>query len=581
MPRRVRVTSLIVAAALTLAFVVALYSRLRPRERLEYARKSDVALSLPSRSEAPRPPQPMALNSLGARVSDSAREFRIDVRVLDENGAAIPGAELYVSRTGETPGASDLAGSTAPDGSFEVVAPLDYGTFHLTATAERRASRRLRVAFPYPASLSIVLAASSEISGVVVGPSGKHMGAGIRVLAWRSTGSPSLEAVEQAVAEPLVAVGSSVATSDSIGRFTIERLEPGVQYVLAAGGSGHASPRLVPALSGSYDVELPVAPVFAAALRLQEGGGRPLKCKHEFLEGYAFVWTDPPGINCQPASQFVRTLLGVPGHFGGPSEPAMRVVAVVANTEAEEIGPFEVGIQVPGYRKLEAAFVAQRWSGSVFVQEIDLAPLTGPTGTLVIRYHKDLPVLLDEMPSGTLVGYFSLSALNPDADTVQLTQFPIRLTPSYSFTIEGLAMGDYAFRFQNANRLFYFPDPRDPPLMIRIGPEPAEVLIEANAVGALDCELVNGDGTPFEGMALVHLVPASRPQAAGRIDTITMSGTSLSIECVPETSYEVRVTVDAGVAEEKNAVVVQWRSLESPIVRIGRGERSHVVIDCQ
>jgi len=251
---------------------------------------------------------------------------------------------------------------------------------------------------------------------------------------------------------------------------------------------------------GATNVELGLVYTFGVAIRLREAGGGPLRSTPaSFGRGRRFSGE----IEMLDELPYELLALGIAGLEEGASAlDCMRILAVSGRADAE-LGPFDVLVQVPGYRSRSEFVPVPRLIAHLSEAVLELERDGEGWGSLDVHLVAGPPVLglerADDAPIGAL--YLSLNERGPlelglhARALVAFEHIPDLPTGPYSFYFEDKDSGYESPRVElelvaGANTLALdLSDAGTLLLDVRAGDEPLD--------GALSVRLLPSEGAPF------------------------------------------------------------------------------------
>jgi len=468
---------------------------------------------------APEPPGPLPEAPPGdlreaLRPAPGERVLTLRVLVLASgSGAPIPGATVRARPPGggswTVLGVTDAAGlvqaTLAPGACEEVLA---------SAPGWQRGRVSLADGSPgdddgtEPRTVRVELLPGGRITGRVRFLDGSPAGAGLRVLAWPSGRPPGDRDLEEAVrGEPSV----PWAETGPGGAFTVEGLDPGVRYQLAAGGPGGIfSPKSSRSLKPDTEpAVVQVGQVFGARLVVREKGGRPLRLaprlsyrNPSFLLGSTDRTVDFLGSS---RSRRLARLTGLPGDLLRGEPGWNRTILAVAEGPRSQSGPMEVSVKLPGYWPVPPfRFWLLPVEGELPVHVVELEPTARGWGILEVSF------LLPRVPVWPRLGHPHEGAeiLLEDQDGTKLS-FGLDGVPGDGrLRLDGVPWGRYQARFQVSGSLgFRWPPRHTPGVPVACGSTPAVLELDLREMGGLLLDVLGPDGRPWTGGIGLGLTP--------------------------------------------------------------------------
>ncbi len=234
---------------------------------------------------------------------------------------------------------------------------------------------------------------SYALVGQLVTEDGHGLPPLLRVLAWpESRPRPS----GLTLAELRIAPDVLMAVAEPDGRFVIEGVERGVDYIVEAGGSGWVSPSVAVCRVGEEEHTLEVLRLFGHRLIFTEGGRAPQLNASYGGRGFGKLKRSDKGIS-----------LRFRPHWGWPSvalnaDLASAIVEARQNPLAHRLVlvaiPCKAGapiptalpgmsleVHLPGYERSRCSFSLRRADQGLQLSEIDLVPESGGFGSVTLR----------------------------------------------------------------------------------------------------------------------------------------------------------------------------------------------------
>lgn len=236
-----------------------------------------------------------------------------------------------------------------------------------------------------PSELLVLLEPEAVIRGRVVTADNAAPPNQVRVYAWSTADDPSEAALHLAVDRPIATVASALA--DERGYFTVSRLSSDLQYSLAAGGHGWASPRTTcGVVPGARLEEITVWRVYGCVVRIMTPESHPLP--RSSLYSYSCDTNISDAVDITFPSLQLR-LSGITRAMPGSSEHRgdwrSAFLGCLAPKNVATIGVSDMQYNVPGFAPLAVSIALPAVTDRLSERVCVLRPMTD-LGTLRLRF---------------------------------------------------------------------------------------------------------------------------------------------------------------------------------------------------
>lgn len=440
-----------------------------------------------------------------ARTSITNPSDTIDAPLLDEAAGATVSVLIHDAEANPIGGslvstyATDgrvVLGTTGADGVVSAPRARVAGrTLSVVSTGFVSVSRYLGTGISD--ALSVRLARGAAIHGQLVMPTGKPVGAGVRVLAWPSTtefpGPDLLPLIHLETTPP------RSAATDEEGTFEISGLDPSLYYFLVAGGAGYIRPRYYGEVFAPAEelIQVEVSALYGMAIDVSlpetRQGEEPadlgqmtsLMTESMSFRGDHSALVDPRSIGAGLAGLIVPD----------ESTSVRRYVLFADARDQDDVGPAEVSFTTPGYEAVRFASYMPRIRNSVQRRCITLVSTAGKRGAILLVPINDSAFVEPAQGRHTPL---AIAQIGPFGDG-EGVDFPIPAPFSEPFQIAGLPQGPCRLRILFWNGKFQIPQGDGEWIECTVGDQPTCVEIDMSLLGAIELLAVDQHGFPYDG----------------------------------------------------------------------------------
>jgi hypothetical protein len=301
---------------------------------------------------------------------------------------------------------------------------------------------------------------------------------------------------------------SHLQSTDEDGRFRFTGLDRDRAYALLAGGAGLVGAQRFWAVQANQSTrEYRLHHLYGVHVSLSEGGALPKL--HPDLAGQRAgrMLSTRPGVFPLFGAPSSALLAGVPLEELDPRSPARRLHLFSSALEEESLGPFQFRAFFPGYQPLEEEVLARRADLGFSQVELELVRVAegfGALEVLLIGWRGPCPVF---EPGARASAFLRLNAHS------ELLQYELRDLSGSTVRIEPLPYGEYEATFGTSPQLRSTTRGGGQPSKVRIGPAPAQLVVDLSQRGSLVLHLKAPDGAPW-GRAVALLVGTTEPSRA-------------------------------------------------------------------
>jgi hypothetical protein len=287
------------------------------------------------------------------------------------------------------------------------------------------------------------------------------------------------------------------ASTASDGTFEIHGALPKQVYHLSAGGNGLAS--IEPeAVSSENDITIIVHYVYGATVRrvdtasLTEARITPEYCPIPQTRVHAELGS---ANTLRTAS--VAANLCLPPAMPDASASVTRHL-YTSHVDTSEVGPITLEEELPGYNPARLVFYAAPASaGHLPVYDLRFEPNSRQWGRVRLqlighdeRWNTGLP----------RIDWARLHLEPIDRDSPSVAR--IYILPEFegdSYVLDHVERGSYSATFEITNSTFHVPVRGHPPILLDVGAQTAEILLDVTALSFADILVSEGDGSAYGG----------------------------------------------------------------------------------
>ncbi len=453
-------------------------------------------------SRSPRSTVPARQSEISGPRTDG--DLSVVVVVQDLDGNPVESARVSTS-------ISNQSGFTDAAGRFIV----DWKGRAGRITARARDGRMGSIAFAEPPVVGevVITLQGASIRGWVRNLAGVLPTTPVRVAAWPSDGSEpqNLEdRLSQCFSNTHAELDQTIRVTvvDDTGSFSIDPVDPSRPYDLFVAASGYCLERGAEragrdVIAGSEAVGLVIAPLYVLNLQLVESGGNPVETSPLLWSGSGrpfvrFEGAEP--ISATDRSHFL--LEGTEWKRSRVEQTSARILQLYTSFEdAEELGPIEMRLALPGYEPRQASVVAARaWGADPRLQIVEMTPIADGFGEVEILLETPSVLPFEEAsPAGSI-------HLLPKGWTLPDGSPRIELLPGVGrrLAVGGIPAGRYSVSINEYGAIAVPP----------ISPNPIDVLADQRSVVRIDLGPLGGArfeaftrrGEPYEGRLHLLLV---------------------------------------------------------------------------
>jgi hypothetical protein len=322
-----------------------------------------------------------------------------ELRVLVTTTAGIPiGAAHVVSTTSNS--SDPVSGVTSTDGKVSLAIPSN--TTSVGASASGYVKRMQVISPPFPAELTIALAAEGCVSGIVRFR-GKVPPCQTTVVAFPSGTRPSPSELSSTV-------GVHVGETDLAGGFELCGLSEAASWTLLAGCPGYATHNVLtygPDTEGPVQLELSAYEFIAVACKI-EGDGDPCLNTHlaDFAHGVICAKRSSPNSKSPSQYQPIQGFLaGIPVEWCAFATAGVQRLLLQPSGDVPTEEEFDCRAVFPGYELAWRKFQWLPLRDGFRVQTLELSQTAEKWGTVQVMLEGLDPELFDGLD-------LSLSPLN-------------------------------------------------------------------------------------------------------------------------------------------------------------------------
>ncbi len=430
--------------------LIALWLLFHDPQRDEAAAPPDATTRGPNAAPAPVSLAPIADSPLSSPPTPEREETapappQLLVSVLDERGAALPGAGVWlVDEFGERRWST----WTGDEGQCAISSQARLGAAFVHASAPNYFDAVEPLA-PSASQLRLVLASALlsrriRISGAVERDSGGSAGPDVNVLltggAHRDpSGDEVLRLLSGATVE-----GLQLAHTDERGGFEFEVDSQAGPFGLRAGARGWAMQSPREAKDGVYTI-LRLARLHGARVRLRDGeSGLDAP---SFAAARAAVLRPAVGVNTLSPSDAALALAGL-GAADLAHQPSVLRYVLHDRQALERSGPHRLDLRLPGFEPATYEFEATALEFGFADNEVRLIRTVAGFGRLRVQLGDASAALQASMQDVTLSGTLILRS---DGD--KYVSYPCTLSLDAPALIEGVPFGEYEVEFAHTRVL--------------------------------------------------------------------------------------------------------------------------------
>lgn len=477
-------------------------------------------------------PVDLATKSLDARVevapvvSPDASAGVERIETVDEHEVAVADVELFDASAGEP----IRLGATDASGVLALANPL-----HGLTRVRTRVSSELEQDHEVPAdsagTLVLHVDAGDSIRGIVTLLDGSQPPVQVDVIAWSDDAAIDVRNLAQRAmhGDP----GVPHARTNPDGSFAIPRMMRNKKYLVTAGALGWMT-KTYPnrATAGGSDVTIAVQPLYAAVVRFVDARTRgPVRMSPRLSPvGHARSGMQVPDAHASwfAAGGANSVLAGLPSELFADELSLQRFVEACTHADSpSHVGPFELAVDLPGYRAATLEYFAEPLSKGLHELELALEPIDAGRGELAIRW----------------IGV--ADSLRLDARTA-LPSITLMLTPESGpplvYKLDGFSKEEEVIDqipFGNYDALVELqiarPNVRVAERKISITDGRAEIEVDVRSVGAVVIDVVNRDGSAYVGAAAFTLAL----EASGGFSTVPFRGPPYVLLGLPPQRWRV------------------------------------------
>lgn len=502
MTTRARLTVGAVLAALALCIV--LMRRTDPSEA--HSSRQDHAAAMPGAAwvepvpleSQPSEDSPLGRTSARASPLSDVAIVRLNVNVIDENEAPVPGVRILV--VDET-SAFD-AGGTDATGSIQL-GFISHEGWALRAEKDGYAPVVRLLPSPFPTSMVLRLWRSGAITGQV---SWKDTGIpvpGATVLAFRDGHEPRASEIRQALsASPIHTV--QVAVADEVGRYRIDGCAVGHRYTVRAATQGGVTEKALCGVRPDSDGDdLELSGFYGAVLHLHDMSGHELKTSPDFFgRGPSVSSID---VTLTPVSVIPPEFYVLTGERYNELELLHSrdpLVLLSSPRHGGRAGPVRFQVEVPGYEAIWTDVEVAAVEATLPEYGVAAKALAGQWGRLRIQCAGTFADVVPDSTTGLFVGTLQLRVA--DAAGGGALFIPIRKPCFGEHLISGIPFGSYTGVFVSGE---WTPiaSTRDRIVAFRIAESDASIALDSQDVGAVEVTLVDEWEEAYEGEAVFRI----------------------------------------------------------------------------
>jgi|GEM_PF-4474034 len=523
-----------------------------PRAK-QLARKSDEARGPAGREDdrasilrievsrsAPTAVHPLDTGENDVRLSKPLRQQVLAVRIVDDNGAPIPGAVCRQAPAWSVIGTADQSGRT------KVALENEQGD--ITITAPKFAVRHCELPrYRDGSEVIVVLEQEGVILGRAVDTLGRPAVEGLRVVAQPLGAAPEGDSLLRALDGGGPVKG---CTTSADGTFRLEGLILGERYQILVAGNGllGVARQVISAPASTVDasdgVVVSLSTVYGIILNVLEEGGEALRLS-PLLRG-RWVGTPRPldsSVGIVPADGLIPLLLGRPGSGDYRGGPYSRLFLFVTSAPLGDSIDLKFQAQVPGYQEFDGLVAARRVTSSVAKVDIELArEVGGGFGALELRLMplEFADTALPSPPNQSQLPELVLT----DVETGKELHAELSEIGRGFQRIEGVPYGVYRARFSGPGRFFEWRGADEGPVFVNVGPQTAEFEVDIRGLGSFQLKGRFADGTGYSGPirgVIYRLVDAS-PEPVDSAH-FSLARRPYCLPFIPSGDYRVELTI--------------------------------------
>lgn len=444
-----------------------------------------------------------AVESSNSARDDAPRIKRV-VRTTDLDGGLLSGVAL-AAKAGDVAlqeGVSDSQGcwtvSQSATGPLEVKAKF-LGRFEASVTAPAGTDE-----------VVVVIDTGGAVRGRVVLPDGKPAPAGTRVLAWPMDSPLAARVIAESA---LLGDFESQAGTAIDGAFVIRGLDRTKTYSVTAGGKGLMRKQpfnsIVP---DGKDLLLELFPVYGAVVRLIDASsGGPVRVASTFwpMGSVSTRVADTSLIHFVPGGAG-STLAGLTSDwFDRESAGFTHITLCAAPGGGPALGPFVLHASLPGYRAVEAEFVASPVFEGLQVVDVLMEPIADAWGEVRVEFSGKLAAA--SLEPRTPLSWAKLHLRDAHG---KILQYALPKPSGDPSSIRPIPAGPYDARVVILDGLARPLDWQ----RIDVGAEPATLTVPVGTLGAIEVHARKRDGSPYSGRLSLSVQALRGPQTLVAFD---------------------------------------------------------------
>ena len=287
------------------------------------------------------------------------------------------------------------------------------------------------------------------------------------------------------------------ARSGADGRFVLEGLEAGAEYLLCAAGGGYVGKTSdLEVRTGTNDAVIQVVRLYGIALRFREAGGAALRSSAELAPppartfGRADPYLDPSLLD------FVGADLA-----GFRDEPGEKLLLYTAQGDPPILRDLVLRFQPAGYALAEVHVDVPPVLPAIAEKTIELEPRAAGWGELAIEFLDGA----DPTDGAPVIQAFqvALAPFEPElAGAVVKVDLPRGAGTKH---VRGIPYGRYQLSLRNAIRQTFLPAPDASPIVVEIGAEPVVLPVSLAGLGEVEVLFEGDGGELYAGPATISL----------------------------------------------------------------------------
>lgn len=429
--------------------------------------------------------------TISGRSSPPSRSdglYSIQIHVVDSANSPVASAQVASILDGKT----TILGFTSLSG---VITITTTGDSLLCAFKDHVGRGSLQLPSEPGAKYEVVLLESPHIVGRVIESDGSRPEAQVLVLAWATDLHQDgiTHAIHAMAGEPT----EHLASTELDGTFLIPDLSDGVEYSIAAGGSGYvAVDHQQTARVGDPPITITVERVYGAIVSFLDPVGASINLNRFSPGGVRYqAGSRERGLKPYPVKSASAILAGIHDLPDDKVDHCKQFMMTTEQHLGDTITNY-VTLRVPGYDTAEKEFPASWLAKGLGEVVVTLEPSATKWGTIAVDFvRRDNN---EDKLVAPLAGQLYLSG-------TEKLSFAIRDGVDQSAILDGIPYGTYSWRFAAEYSEFMFPPKGHDLQRIDVGSMSARIKVEVPSCGELDVAVRTSDGLLYDGPAVVTI----------------------------------------------------------------------------